>query len=709
MSKGQTAAMRKIAEKNPGKVFNTDELKELVAQRLGVDKEEITIIPSDYCLPKASALFEKVGNDQYKCLSNNNAIVPSNASITAPQSKVKNNSTNNANSMPIINLISTYFDWVNRDYYVNTKLDNIAEHVIKFPNIGVLRDVYVGLNSINNLSVEKCKVKFVSPDEIREYEKSNTETIEECINIINRLLERLSQCSDFLPSNLINKISELLDDLARILKSNDISNGSIKEYSERLKQLLAAIADNANSEVLDLCDLIAELIEKLKEIQVVRNLLGVYLYNSKTILLCLKNIYDAAIWDGNVKVEDLAESVLVHEYTHHVHMSVMTAGQIISNQVYYDAVLETVAETVQYLYAEKVGNSALILWMQQHSDSGVFPGWGYAGESILRGFAARCKKNESTLLDIVIELSLSSCNNAYSMIQIISKATALILHSDYCIFSNDKNIWIFSKICVPYPSTKKLNKQQSGLKTAIQKALSAKQNTTKNLFAEFAGKVSKNSDIENWLFYNVKGGATFAGIGTIDFQESKDFCITKKGFYYYHYAFQNSVKPIKGNLLCKWDNFQISKIVQGMNPYFYFAMMKANSGKINTSCVASDSDDLCLVLTITAPKGLNDVALVMKPMIDGIICALHNNGGINIAAVSQQISNRYSTKKLKLAPSVIANQLNNNTNTCLFAHKYVYLYRNGVKWNPADDLLKYVRVEVKEGDTLSISGKLFKM
>ena len=39
--------------------------------------------------------------------------------------------------------------------------------------------------------------------------------------------------------------------------------------------------------------------------------------------------------------------------------------------------------------------------------------------------------------------------------------------------------------------------------------------------------------------------------------------------------------------------------------------------------------------------------------------------------------------------------------------KYLQIYRDNVKWNPADDLCNYVDIAIKDGDEWSVSGKIY--
>lgn len=93
--------------------------------------------------------------------------------------------------------------------------------------------------------------------------------------------------------------------------------------------------------------------------------------------------------------------------------------------------LETVAETVQYIYIRQLNQNSLENWIVEHSQSGLFPGWGYAGEEVLRELCSSFDKNnykskvflpnlkdyqEWCLLKEIIEVSRYDWLGAYILI-----------------------------------------------------------------------------------------------------------------------------------------------------------------------------------------------------------------------------------------------------------------------------------------------------
>lgn len=726
--KGQKPALREVVRQNTGRVYTPKEIKEEVAKELSKELG-VKVLPKDITLLIADekSLLEKVNVPgypvKYKCLPINSTQQSQSGKSGQTSGGKAKNSKAGVKLFPIEKLNIDYFIWLNPDFYkyntsdqvrdgmfvflINTKthkgvnLDALAQHVISLPYIAELKKVFLQLNSVCKTDVKVCKVKFVPPDEIK---KLYMETIIWKLKSVNDNLEALTkQCEPFIPESWEIHV---LNDLHEII---DRENGFAKIILFILEELIPSIKNLAreNPECVELNDLLSLLIW-------IKNILSIVLlgfYSSDTIYLCLENIVEAAQKDG-VTVELLADSVLAHEYAHHVHLNLMTGSFNNGNPIHYDAVVETVAETVQTLFAEYINDSALITWMENHSKAGVFPGWGYGGTALLSKLV-NSTADEEKLLDLVINLSLKDWNNAYYLMNnIVRLATKVNINVDHYIFSNSENIWALSELYVPYPgSANSLTQQQSDLKNHIQSAFKDL-NPTGRLFAEFSGITGNGSDIENLLFYNIKNRGLFDSLTSIslDFMEASDIKFAEKGLYFYHYATQNDTTDISGVKICEWNNFDINKANSTTTVYDYYNMMKTNNTKIKVN-TSNYSGNLKMEITINYSRQEfkpSYVVLILKPLIDGIVCGLHAPYNINTTVVSKRVASKYNIK-----PNDIECQLNDNTNTCLPKRNYVKPYRGNVAWNPQDYLLKYVQVKIIEDpkvpQKLSISGKLFKI
>lgn len=254
----------------------------------------------------------------------------------------------------------------------------------------------------NNSFGKKVPVFFLEPDEMKIFETKSNEKI-----IYKRMVKLLEQTN------------YTQDKLYHVLKED-----SEDKYS-RVRELLGIIKERDNALYKKLLSLFSTIIFDV-------NLFGIYKHNAsekypKGIYLCPENIEDECK-NSKIQFDDLINSVLVHEYIHYLHINNMDYYDLRKEEsrVYRSAVLETVAESIQALYIKYyIGNSECIHWINSHSKGNgkLFPGWGYKGWSILSDYCdnhARCK-SEFNLLEIIIELSLSSWREAYSFINTVDK------------------------------------------------------------------------------------------------------------------------------------------------------------------------------------------------------------------------------------------------------------------------------------------------
>lgn len=645
---------------------------------------------------------------------------------------------------PISDLNASYIEWVNPEVYsYNTQdgilhnaqceknmsvfvtkskiyrgidLDALVKHVKKLQYIENLRSVYSRLASIATASVGVCKVEFVESKTIEEYYRPTI--ISKLQFVANELYPLIDGCEKYFDEKDGWKINALKKVYESVKKADETDFTSVKNILSDLIPCIEQTKEATKNNLIeaDLQKLIDVLI-KIQEIILMSSssILGLCCFNKSTIYLCLENIVDEA-QDKQISEKHLAESVFAHEYTHYLHISLMSGNPQNNDIVSKDAVLETVAETMQYIFAQKNGDVGLVNWVEKHSEKRVFPGWGYAGESILRTVSKKTKISEPSLLDLVICVSKRDWSLAYSLINAF-KTEKYSITLNYVTFYDERNVWAISKLYVPYTIGEKdsMNSEKHSLKSALQSALGKIIDaTTGNLYAEFCGKAPSGADIENLLFYNIDGKSCFSSLATdnLSFSGEKSSIVFDKLYYYHYQVLENPVKK-SDKPICKWDGFEISKINSNTKPYAYFDMMKRNAANIKTDAKIDSNESIFLELTIHVPNEKlkpKSIVRVVKPMIDGIICGLHQSNGINCERIATMIASRYTVDK-----TIVEKQLGDNLNVCLPKREYIKPYRkdvnNSFKWDPQDDLLKYVSIEVKKQDNakLSISGKLFKM
>lgn len=100
------------------------------------------------------------------------------------------------------------------------------------------------------------------------------------------------------------------------------------------------------------------------------------------------------------------------------------------------------------------------------------------------------------------------------------------------------------------------------------------------------------------------------------------------------------------------------------------------------------SRQLALATTIGLPSTSQpSLVSLIKPLIDGIISALHVHDGSKLDLVAKRLSER-----LDATPAVPAERLTNRAAAVLGERTLLRPFQNSVQWNPADDRLVYIRV-----------------
>lgn len=169
--------------------------------------------------------------------------------------------------------------------------------------------------------------------------------------------------------------------------------------------------------------------------------------------------------------------------------------------------------------------------------------------------------------------------------------------------------------------------------------------------------------------------------------------------YVYHYSWYPKYDKDyewENQIVCQWNKVPLGKISSSTKPFDYYCALKENADLINCVC-NNEQNKLGLKIQLYIPKQSKiNVLSIMKPMIDGVICAFHKPKQIEADIISKRLN-----AKVEMFLST--------ANTCLSEHRYVTCWDNVIKWNPKDDDLDCVVIEpiLAEGEAVSFSGKIF--
>ncbi|MBR3837743.1 MAG: hypothetical protein IKJ74_06305 [Clostridia bacterium] len=280
----------------------------------------------------------------------------------------------------------------------------------------------------------------------------------------------------------------------------------------------------------------------------------------------------------------------------------------------------------------------------------------------------------------------------------------IIFTEDYIILSSDCEVMACSKIKIPFEPDSK----QAAFRKLIQSKLKALQPFGNQiLHAQYGCASSQFTDVENALFYNIGATSFYSALSketTVYFQrmQPNEICIFENWDFQYLYRY--SLAP-KGRCrywweherICEWNNVHLERVNSISKATDYFLAIKQSPELVK--CFEDGSETtLGLKIKLSIPRTANftNVVSIMKPMIDGVICAFHTPDGIAAGEVS---------KLLNINEEIFST----TEKTCLGKRCYVSPYRKSIKWNPQDDRLDYVVIEpmLVDEKEFFFSGQLF--
>lgn len=240
-----------------------------------------------------------------------------------------------------------------------------------------------------------------------------------------------------------------------------------------------------------------------------------------------------------------------------------------------------------------------------------------------------------------------------------------------------------------------------------------KQELIKNLTSFFSPQVdgilmaqygevgeSRFFDIENMCIYNL-GTSAFSKSCPCDiaFSEltkeeiallNERFGVSFDSKYYYAYSWllSDQLEDICHSkpLIARWNSILINTDISN-TPYRYWRSIREQYKKVNicSTLTQPSISDFGIKITLHLPKKVLPAG-IMKPILDGVVCAFHKSENINSvlrSLVGENFADIITDAESRLS---------------LFGKRnYVDIYRkNSIKWNPADERLKFAWISVVE-------------
>jgi len=245
------------------------------------------------------------------------------------------------------------------------------------------------------------------------------------------------------------------------------------------------------------------------------------------------------------------------------------------------------------------------------------------------------------------------------------------------------------------------------LRTAIQdKIKSLSPHNSNFLYSKFVSSTRDTVDLDNVLFYNI-GYSNFSHLPLNRIIMERSFVNpipdpNNIQFPHYHlYSLEKNDLQIKSKKeVGKFTSIPISNLNSQKVDGIWYAIKKGNISTTNSDLYRKKFG---IKITISSPNLRLTTDVGMKRVIDGVIASFQAQNGYDDE----------TSKRLALNLGINKNQANDmisdDTNAILGKDNLLSAYRNGIKWNPADDLLVSVDLNLKQRfDNLStINGQIY--
>ena len=268
-------------------------------------------------------------------------------------------------------------------------------------------------------------------------------------------------------------------------------------------------------------------------------------------------------------------------------------------------------------------------------------------------------------------------------------------------------LWAAAKYCIPFQinhSNTEKNKQIKSFKNKLENRIRAMELDPEDILVAQYGELGKPRffDIENMCIYNL-GTSVFSECCPTDiaFMElTKQEIETHRSTffnpsdwkYFYAYApFQRNALALFCDLkplIAKWEGIIIDRHIPN-SPFKYWKSIRSQINKVTVyeKLKSANESPYGLKITLHLPKKVLP-ASIMKPLLDGVVCAFHKH--CDPVPLHQILNEDFNT----LVAGI-------ETDFSLFGvQNYLQAYRNKttIKWNPADERLKFAWVSIIEED-----------
>jgi hypothetical protein len=210
------------------------------------------------------------------------------------------------------------------------------------------------------------------------------------------------------------------------------------------------------------------------------------------------------------------------------------------------------------------------------------------------------------------------------------------------------------------------------------------------LHACYVSEDATPCDVENVLLYNL-GSGCFAGVDRMGIRLERSFACptppTSGEVALPHYQ-RYSVEPASGvfvhwrtgTLRARWTNLDIGRLTSATKPSAVWRAIRTGSLD-DLQLPPAPPSYFGMQLVLTVPDGVRvHAAPLLKPLIDGVVCAFHAHDGSDMGSIGQRLAIQLGVE----APNIIA-LLQSSERAVLGRRRLLWPWREGLQWAPADD------------------------
>lgn len=285
----------------------------------------------------------------------------------------------------------------------------------------------------------------------------------------------------------------------------------------------------------------------------------------------------------------------------------------------------------------------------------------------------------------------------------------------YDIQSDSKSVFAMTDYYIPF-ETKRIKDDRRravvlDFKDDLQRALSNLRLQDEILFAQyFEFEQNRFYDLENVLFYNLKQssflksaqfGLAFSAFSQQEQIEARKILEDAEKKYLYRYQLlprESVFEKIKNYpIMAQWDDVNLTGVKKD-KAASYWKVLRENGHSIDIQNELNhpEKDFYAIFIHIKAPKF--SVTQFMKPMLDGVVCAFHNESDSSLSVL-----------KKYCAENNCSELISGKNRIHLFGERdYLRFFRNekSYQWNPADERCKFAVITSESAEEFSFSGKI---